>query len=160
MTRVNLLEAAQKTTEEAVKALRLPAFGEWDDGESLPPRTPKVFCCRLPDENVKLESTPYILHQIITGRDIQKPGQRPISATTVRSVFCVCNPNGQEAGLTLLNLMETVRLALLRPPAIGGVFLLDRDAGIESLVYPDDTAPFALGELISTWYVLGTEVQI
>ena len=151
MTRVNLLEALRKTTEAAVEGMKLPAPSEWH----------QVFSCRLPDENAKLESAPYILHQIITGKDVQKPGQRPFSVSVARSLFCVWNADGQEAGLTLLNLMETVRLALIRPPAIGGAFTLDRGAGVETLIYPgDETAPFALGELISTWYVFGTEVQI
>ena len=160
MTRVNLLEALRETTEAAVRDLRLPAYAEWEEEAAPPPVVPSVYCCRLPDESAKTANAPYILHQVITGKDNQRPGARPLAVTMVRSVFCVCNADGQEAGFTLLNLMEMVRRALVVPPAIGGVFLLDRNEGVESLVYPDDTAPFALGELISTWYVFGTEVQI
>ena len=51
----------------------------------------------------------------------------------------------------LLNLMERLRIALLRERVIGGQFVLDMQTGIESLLYPDNTPPFYLGEMISRW---------
>ena len=38
-----------------------------------------------------------------------------------------------------------------RQVVIGGQFTLDLEAGLETLVYPDDTAPYFVGEMISTW---------
>ena len=52
---------------------------------------------------------------------------------------------------TLLNLMERLRIALLEQRSIGKQFRLDLEAGLESLVYPEDTAPYYAGEMISVW---------
>ena len=57
----------------------------------------------------------------------------------------------QEGGLALLNLMERLRIALLEQRSIGKQFRLDLEAGLESLVYPEDTAPYYAGEMISVW---------
>lgn len=53
----------------------------------------------------------------------------------------------------LLNLMERLRISLLRDPLIhdGGQFQLDLQTGLETMVYPDDTAPYFIGEMASTW---------
>ena len=72
----------------------------------------------------------------------------------MRSAFCVYNENEEEGGLMLLNLMERLRIALLRKVVIGRQFKLDLEAGLDTLVY--DTAgrpthPYYLGEMISVW---------
>ena len=51
----------------------------------------------------------------------------------------------------LLNLMERLRIAILKKVVIGEQFEIDLEAGLECLVYPDDTAPYFLGEMVSTW---------
>ena len=51
----------------------------------------------------------------------------------------------------LLNLMERLRIALLERVVIGQQCTLDLQAGLETLVYPDDTAPYFAGEMVSTW---------
>ena len=53
----------------------------------------------------------------------------------------------------LLNLMERLRIALLQKRVVGGQFALDMQAGIESLIYPDNTPPFYLGEMMSRWWL-------
>lgn len=45
----------------------------------------------------------------------------------------------------LLNLMERLRVALLQQIIIGEQFTLDMNAGLEVLVYPDDTSPLFRG---------------
>ena len=97
------------------------------------------------------KKAPYILHQVITGKDAQSPGNPSISLATVRTVFCVYHKDEQEGGLALLNLMERLRIAMLEEGIVGKQFVLDREAGLESLVYPDNTAPYYAGEMISVW---------
>ena len=88
---------------------------------------------------------------MITGKDEQAPGQLPTASVSIRTIFCVHHPDEQEGGLALLNLMERLRIALLEKGAIGGQFILDRTAGLESFIYPEDTAPYYAGEMISAW---------
>ena len=60
----------------------------------------------------------------------------------------------------LLNLMERLRIYLLKQVVIGGQFQLDLKAGLESLVYPDDTAPYYAGEMLSTWILPAVEREV
>ena len=60
----------------------------------------------------------------------------------------------------LLNLMERFRIKLLREVIIGDQFQLDLESGLESLIYPDDTAPFFAGEMVSVWKMPSVEREV
>lgn len=121
------------------------------------PRAANVFLTALPEKKSAINEAPYILHQVIKSKDFQPPGELPRSEIVLRSVFCVYHENGEEGGLSLLNLMERLRIAMLRKHVVGRQFTIDLTAGLETLVYsnteppPHGTAPFYLGEMITTW---------
>ena len=70
----------------------------------------------------------------------------------MRSIFCVFCSDEQEGTLYLINAMERLRIALLKNPLIGNnQFECDLKEGLEDLVYPDDTYPYYMGEMITTW---------
>jgi len=148
MTKVVLLEALKEASIEATKDLILPVAQQKEDKGPPQPRAADVYCMRLPDGKAAKKKAPYILHQIITGKDAQKQKK---STAMVRTIFCVYHPDEQEGGLALLNLMERLRIALLEQGVIGKQFRLDMDAELEQLVYPEDTAPYYAGEMISVW---------
>ena len=60
----------------------------------------------------------------------------------------------------LLNLMERLRIALLRKGVIGDQFQLDRSAGLECIIYPDDTAPYFAGEMSTVWRMPAVEREV
>ena len=60
----------------------------------------------------------------------------------------------------LLNLMERVRIGILKKIVIGNQFTLDKEAGLECLAYPDDTAPYYCGEMVSTWIMPSVEREV
>lgn len=151
MTKVILLEQLKAFTEDSVHDLLLPVAQQKEDKELPAPRAAEVFRARLPDSKAAKKKAPYILHQIITGKDAQAPGQQETAVATVRTIFCVYNADEQEGGLALLNLMERLRLDFLEKGVVGNQFVLDREAGLESLIYPEDSAPYYAGEMISTW---------
>lgn len=156
MTRTVLLEHLRDLTEEATEGVLLPVKRQKGDGESLLPRPAKIYLMGLPEAGAAVKKAPYILHQIVTGKDTQKPGDfQPEAQAVVRSIFCVYNEDGQEGSLALLGLMERVRIALLEQVVIGKQFKLDLSAGLETLIYPDDTAPYYIGEVVSTWELPG-----
>ena len=103
---------------------------------------------------------PYIIHQLITGQDIQEPRQHVSSSVSIRSICCVYHPDEEEGALLLLNLMERLRIRLLKDVVIAGQFELDLEAGLETLIYPDDTAPYYAGELLSTWKLPAVEREV
>lgn len=175
MTRIILLEKMRDFTEKAVKGLLLPIpppdvlevkevelFDE-DSGSALrkppppPPRPVRVFLTALPEKSSAVMAAPYILHQAVKSRDLYPAGGPPRSEIVLRSVFCVYHDDGEAGGLALLGLMERLRIALLRQRVLGRQFSLDLAAGVETLVYsnteppPYGTAPFYLGEMITTW---------
>ena len=59
--------------------------------------------------------------------------------------------------MLLLDLMERVRIALLRQVVIGRQFELDLQNSFEQLIYPDDTAPYYAGEMMSNWKMPAVE---
>lgn len=73
----------------------------------------------------------------------------------MRSIFCVYDPDEEEGGLLLLNLMERVRIALLKQGVLDSRYQLDLEAGLETVSYPDDTAPYYAGEMASRWRLPG-----
>lgn len=155
MTRIILLEQLRDFTQEAVGGILLPVRQQREDDGPPPPRPPKVFLMRLPELGDATKKAPYLLHQMITGKDRQPPGTQPDALAVVRTVFCVYCEDEQEGGLMLLNLMERLRIALLEQTVIGKQFRLDLESGLETLIYPDSgerpTAPYYLGEMVSTW---------
>lgn len=153
MTAVILLEQLAAFTEEATKDLIMPT--KMQDGDDEPIfRSAEVHKMRLPDSRSAKKKAPYIIHQVITGKDTTD------SSAVVRSIFCVYNERENEGGLMLLNLMERLRIALLKAGTVGEQFTLDINAGMERMIYPDDTAPFYAGEMISTWKMPRVEREV
>lgn len=150
LTKVVLLEQLKLVTEAATVDLIMPTPMQKGDTEQQY-RAAEVHLARLPDSRSAQKVTPYILHQIITSKDAQLPGDLANAQAVVRSIFGVYNDNEEDGGLMLLNLMERVRIQLLKQTVIGNQFELDLEAGLEALVYPDDTAPYYVGEMVSTW---------
>lgn len=159
MTRIELLEQLREFTRESTSELIMPTAPQKTD-PTPQPRAADVFLTRLPDSRTATSKAPYILHQIMTGKDIQPEGQRASASTVVRSIFCIYNDDEQEGGLMLLNLMERFRISLLRKIVIGRQFSLDLGAGLEIMIYPDDTAPFFVGEIVSSWVLPAVEREV
>lgn len=159
MTRIALLEQLRDFTKAVTKDIIMPTMMDKGDEEKTE-RPAEVYLMRLPDSRAAKKKAPYILHQLITGKDEQRSGERAESRAMIRTIFCVYHDNEQEGSLALLNLMERLRIELLRKAVIGNQFQLDLDASLETLVYPDDTAPFFAGEIVSTWKLPAVEREV
>ena len=150
MTRVKLLDELVNFTEAVTATMRFPVRVQ-KAGESVTTKAPSVYRMRLPDSTSATKKAPYILHQVITGVDEQREGQREESTCTIRSIFCVYCDDEQEGAMYLLNLMERMRIALLRQRVLGRYFQLDLEEQIQTLNYPEDTAPYYAGEMVTVW---------
>lgn len=159
MTRIILLERLRDFSRLATGDIIMPVKPQKADQKPAG-RAADVYLMRLPDSGAAQRKAPYIIHQFINGKDQQTPGERGSSVAVVRSIFCVFNDNEEEGALMLLNLMERLRVALLRKGVIGERFTLDLGAGLEALAYPDDTAPFYAGEIVSTWILPAVEREV
>lgn len=158
-SRVDLLERLKEVTQDAIKDLILPVRIQ-REGEDQSYRSADVYLMRLPDSKSATKKAPYIIHQMITGRDMQEEGQRVTSTVQVRSIFCVYSDDEQEGGLMLLGLMERLRIKLLKQVVIGERYQLDLTQGAEALIYPDDTAPYFAGEMVTTWKIPSIEREV
>ena len=159
MDRVMLLEELKAVTEDAIKDLIMPVKIQ-SEGETPQYRVAEVYLMRLPDGSSAKKKVPYIIHQAIASKDTQSAGELESGVAVVRSIFAVYNDDGQEGGLMLLNLMERLRIRLLREVVIGRRYQLDLEAGLETFTYPDDTAPYYAGEMTTTWRVPGVEREV
>ena len=160
MTKVELLMLLKDFTKNATTDIVLPVRRQESDLEQPDPRPADVYCMRLIKGGDAKKAAPYIIHQVITGKDAQSRGARISGNAVVRSIFCVYNEDEQEGSLSLLGLMERMRIAFLEKVVIGNRYQLDLEAGLEMLIYPDDTAPYYIGEFVTTWTVPGVEREV
>lgn len=150
MTRVKLLEDLKILIEKAVSDLKYPTAIQKGDTE-YNEKVTEVFKMRLPESSSAKKLAPYILIQFLNGIDFQKNSKNADSTVVVRFIITTYAKDEQEGALLLLNLMDRVRIALLKNPVIGNCFKLDSDTGLESLVYIEDTAPYYAGEMVGTF---------
>lgn len=157
--RIGLLVALKKFTLEATSELIMPVRVQRKDEERTF-RAADVYLMRLPDSKSPTKKAPYILHQLITAKDQQLPGKNVDSSALIRSVFCVYNEDEQEGGLMLLNLIERLRIALMRQIVIDKRYKLLLNPAMEGLIYPEDNAPYFAGEMVSTWKIPAIEREV
>lgn len=169
MTKITLLEQLKIFSQTHTRDLLLPVQPQEEDEAPPPSRKVAVYIPRLPELRAYARKAPFMTHEIVTGKDKLEPhphsGKLPCSSAVVRTCFCVYHANEQEGGLALLTLMERMRLALLEEVVVGKQFRLDLDAGIETLVYPENpnrgaNSPFYLGEMITTWHLPAMERKV
>lgn len=156
MTNITLLERLKLFTEDAIKDIILPVRLQKGDTEQQS-RAADVYLMRLPDSKAATKKAPYIIHQFVTSKDTQPAGRQESGSSVVRSVFCVYCENEQEGAMNLLNLMERLRIRLLQQVIIGQQYQLDLEAGVEMLIYPEDSAPYYAGEMSTTWKMPSVE---
>ncbi len=159
MTKVDFLDALTYFTRESVEGLLLPTRPQ-KNGEGGQLRPPDVYRMRLPDHRASESKAPYIIHQVITGKDSQSAGSRPETVAVVRTIFTVYHEDESEGALALLGLMERLRIALLRQGVLVGRYQLDLEIGMEHIIYPDDISPFYAGEMASTWRLPNVEREL
>lgn len=163
MTKVQLLLDLKAFTKEVLKNETLPVREQKEDNGIVPKdRPPEVHLMRMPDVPSYEKRAPYVLHQIVTGRDgVETVGEGPAkhsqmtAGAVVRSVFCVYERDMERGTMALLQLMEQFRVSLLERVCIGGQFRLDLDEGISVMIYPfnknDRPDPYYSGEMVTSW---------
>jgi hypothetical protein len=160
MTEIFLLECLKEFTIAETKDMILPTRIQKED-EQQAYRPAEVYLMRLDDSSAAKKKAPYIIHQFISGKTSQPQGRPATCSATVRSIFCVYSDSTEDDGaLKLLNLMNRLQFALLKVGVIGKKYVLDLQAGLESFVYPEDTAPYYAGELVSTWTIPAVEREV
>lgn len=149
MTPIDLLTSLKAFCEENTRDLILPVK-PCDDGEKSS-RAPDVYVMRLPDKKSEVRKVPYILLQLLNGSDAQEEGESPDSACNVRVIVATYSEDAGEGAFQALNVITRLRTAFLKRRVIASRFTLRLP--LEYLVYPEDTAPYFMGEMATTWEV-------
>lgn len=158
MTPLNLIDALAAFIEEQVKDICL-AYRSKDDQEGKC-RAPGVYKMKLPNKEAETKLAPYVLLQLLTGKDAQAPGQPAESECKVRMVIATYSEDGGVGAYDLLNVITRIRIGLLKAGMIANQFLLKLESPLEYVIYPDDTNPYHLGEMITTWEIPSIEREI
>lgn len=157
MTAVALLDELKKFVEEHTKDIILSVKVKPNSEESNE-RPAEVHKMRLPNKDAETKLIPYILLQFLTGKDGQEEGQSAESEGKVRIVVATYSEDGGEGAMDVLNVLTRIRIALLKEGIVGEQFLLKKP--LEYIVYPDDTAPYYMGEMLTTWEMPEIERKI
>jgi len=150
MTKVELLENLCAALKTETKDLLMPVALQKGDTEQIY-RCPDIHKMRLPNSMEPYKKVPYILVRVISGKDEQSEGSRPVSKAVVRMTFAVYEKDEAAGEMLLLNLMERVRIGLEKRIVIGGIFELDLTEGVQTDIYDGMKAPYYAGEMISVW---------
>ena len=148
MTPLDLLDEMKVYVEWEIKDLVLPTRVDRKSGKT-PERPAEVHTMALPNKKAETERIPYVLLQFLTSKDQQEPGEMPESSCKIRIVCATYSEDKAEGSLCLLNLLTRIRLAFLRDGSIQDRYLLKMP--LEMIIYPDNTAPYYLGEIMSEW---------
>ena len=159
MTTVELLRDLQSLCQKAVKDMVFPLQIQKGDKKQQY-REPSVYLMRLPDGQNADKYAPYIVIQFINDRHVQKDGDKPRYFANIRFIFCVYSEDEQEGAIMLMNVIDRVKQAILKKVQIGKSFLLNVHEPLESLVYPDDTAPFFVGEMAGEFVLPAIEREV
>lgn len=158
MTPLDLLDVLEAFVRNETSDILLPVRVDRRSGEPRE-RPAEVYKMRLPNKTAQTERVPYLLLQYIKGTDTQEPGQRPESVCTVRIIAATYSEDESEGATCVLNLLTRIRVALLKDGVIGERYMLIPP--LEMIVYPDSTAPYYLGEMMTEWKmpIIESEVQ-
>ena len=159
MTLSKLLEDLKDFCVDATKNFKLPTSLQKGDTEIIT-RAPEVFKMRLPNSRDAKKVAPYILIQAENGIYKQDHGKQADASANVYITFCVYDNDEQEGAMMLLNVMDAVRIRLLRQVVIGDQFKLDTDIGLEFLIFREDTAPYYGGVITATFKMPPIEREV
>jgi len=146
MTPIILLQRLKEFIENEIKDLILQVKGDKKG------RAAEVHLMQLPDIEDKIQRIPYVVLQFVKNTDKQPEGELTESSTMIRIVAATYSEDCGVGAMDVLNLLTRIRTALLRDRVIGRQFILNINTSpLEMIVYPDDTAPYFLGEMASYW---------
>lgn len=157
MTPVILLDELKKFVETNTKDIILPVKVS-HGGNEYKERSAEVYKMRLPDAEAETKRIPYIVLQFLTGKDSQDSGINSESECKIRIVAATYSEDGSEGATDVLNILTRIRTALLKQIIVGDMFALKKP--LEYIVYADDTAPYYMGEMLTTWKMPEIEREV
>lgn len=147
MTPVMLMQALQGFIERETADLKMQARVKRNSGEKAE-RPPGVYIGELPEPEGTEKLAPYVLMKFLTGKHERNPGEDE-NKCMVRIVCVAYSEDPQERYIQVLNLLSRIEFRLLEETVIDSRFTLQ--SPLEMIVYEDDTEPYKIGEMVTTW---------
>lgn len=157
MTPTILLEELKDYIKEITKDIMLPVRVSRTSDQPKE-RPAEVHLMNLPKKEDETQQVPYILIKYLTGKDEQPAGQQTDSGCMVRVIIATYAEDAEEGGMALLNVISRIRYHLLKDRLLAHQFQLDNP--LESIIYPEDTRPYYLGELMTSWSLPSIEREV
>ena len=148
MTPVILLDNLEEFVKKKTKDIKLQVRVRGTEQGQEKERAPDVYKMRLPKKEDQTEKVPYILLQLLTGKDgeVQEG-----STCQIRIVVGTYAENDSVGAYDVLNVILRIRGELQKEGIIGGYFALQKP--LEYIVYPDSIQPYFFGEMITNWSI-------
>jgi len=158
MTAINLLECLEAFVKEKTADIMLQVKVRNRNQEEVKERAADVYKMRLPKKEDQTEKVPYILLQLLTGKDDKEDGEPEESVCKIRIVVATYSEDGSEGALDVLNVILRIRSELKKAGVVGERFVLQNP--LEYIVYPDSTQPYYLGEMVTNWSIPTIEREV
>lgn len=153
----NLLDDLKVFIEEDLKDYRLPV--KQGERKDQPLERPvEVSSMVMPDPDDDHERVPYIMLQLLNGKDERADSGQMKSQVNVRIVITIFNRDKQEGRLQILHIIQKLRADLLRKGIVGRSFEVLWP--LEYLIYPDETEWNHLGEMSVMFSVPPVEREV
>ena len=104
---------------------------------------------RLPKKEDSTRRIPYILLQILTGKDGMNDRGQQESTCQIRIVVGTYSEDEDVGSYDVLNVIMRLRTELQRNRILAEQFVLQDP--LEYIIYPDDYHPYYFGEMITNW---------
>ncbi len=157
MTTTELVDSLAQFIQEATKDMILPVKVK-SEGSEPKQRPPLVYKMRVPSKEAEIQQSPYIIVQHLKGKDVLDEDGGTDSTAVVRIIVSTYNEARDEGAMSVENILTRIRIALLKQRMIARKFLLNMP--MEYVVYPDSTAPYYLGEMITNWQMPEVEREV
>lgn len=159
MTPLNLLDALQKLIRQVTKDIMLQVRAR-DESGNHKERPAEVYKMRIPDKEGDTKLVPYILLQLLTGKDDKNGSEPDESICTVRIIVVTYSEDAQKGSIDTLNVITRLRTNLLKIISLDEKFILKKP--LEYMIYTEDTAPYFIGEMMTIWRIptINKEVEL
>ncbi len=151
MTPLELLEALKAYCENITKNMRCFSAVP-KNGIQAAKRCPAVFIGNLPDKTSKQKAVPYILLQLLTGKDDDDE-----SVCYVRIICVTYSEDKQDNYIQCLNLITQIKTKLLEDVVIDEHFSCQKP--VEFITY-EDLEIYQIGEIMTTWEMQKVERNV
>lgn len=150
MTPIFLLDSLKEYVIDVTRNLQQETKAKRNDEKTI--ESIQVFIGNPPvKDGVGTKYIPYIILRLLHGADEQIEGSNEKSTVKVRMIIATRGDNCEESYKAAINVIDRLRISLLKDRVIDRKYTLKMP--VEYVVYEDDTGPFTIGEIITTWEI-------